>query len=218
MPTISQTELDRLESIMNEPALPSALAKDLKAAKKVLDDVIALDADASRECRRLLDSRNEYRKTEHLRQLEALNAGKKITPDDILNDLAMYEASHALAVSRCAVTRQMVNRHASQTGFALFKRHSAAVLSVVAEAVVNDEMTPALIDAWGRAESSYRWRTPLVHKFYRFSNLRAHQITPVMRRCWEDLHRGAVATTELDHGLVEIRFLDEWPEFAEMPQ
>lgn len=218
MPIINENEVRRLDEIVNEPALPSGLSKELNAARKVLLQLMSLDYDAGRECRQMLDDRDQYRNAEPLRLLEMARKGKKVSTDDILEDLAMYDASHALALARTVTTRKMVTRQAAELGHGILRRHSDDILKVTAEAVVNDQMTPALIDAWGRVEKMYRWRMPLIHSYYRVTTLRAHQITPVMRRCWADLHRGSVSRTKLDSGLTEIRFLDEWPEFAEMPQ
>ncbi len=218
MPIINRNELERLEEIVKEPALPSALSKEMNAASKVLKQLMTLNDDAGRECRQMLDGRDEYRNAEPLRLLEMMRKGKKVSTEDILEDLAVYDVSHALALARTVTTRKMVNRQAVELGHGILRRHSEDILKVVAEAVVNDQMTPALIDAWGRVEKMFRWRMPLIHSYFRVTTLRAHQITPVMRRCWADLQRGSVSRTELDSGLTEIRFLDEWPEFAEMPQ
>jgi len=124
---------------------PMALYRYKWAANHITEQI-------GRECRQMLDGRDEYRNAEPLRLLEMMRKGKKVSTEDILEDLAVYDASHALALARTVTTRKMVNRQAVELGHGILRRHSEDILEVVAEAVVNDQMTPALIDAWGRVE------------------------------------------------------------------
>lgn len=209
----------KLDRIVSDETIPTKLKRDLKAGLKTLDALEALSYEASCTARDLLDARDEYRRQESGRIVNETVAGRVPTVEDVLSEFHVFEANHALAVQRAGVLKRSVLGHWQTVNGSVFRSHAIDLLTATAEAVVSGEpVSENLNNAWTRVEGCFRWHLPMIHEFYRFSNLRAVQPTGPMKKCWQAILSGDFATEELPSGQREFRFIGYWPEYTEPPR
>ena len=213
----NNSERIKLDQIVSDDSVPKQLQRDLRSSLKTLDTLTSISQDANRSCRDLLEARDEYRRSEPSRIVDAVLAGEPLSVEEVLSEFPVYEANHALAVQRAAALRRAVLMQQQATSAKVFLSHSVEILTATAEAVVSGEPVSAgLNECWSRVEGRFRWEMPQVHRGYRFTKLLADRPSQLMKKCWQSVLEGQFVNRELAAGFMEIRFTDYWPEFSEM--